>query len=61
MTIKISRAQADTIRAIDRGLNTSPPLDKRVIDALINHGYAREVLEPHRHYQLTEEGQKFCR
>ena len=61
MTIKITRAQSDTIRAINRGMNTSPPLDKRVLDALISHGYAREVLTPHRHYELTEEGAKFCR
>ena len=61
MTIKISRPQADTFRAIKRGLNTCPPLQHAVVEVLVRKSYLREIsIDGKKHYEITEEGSRFC-
>ena len=63
MTIKLTRPQADAIKAIVNGMNRSPPLRRDVMDGLEKHGFVRRVSHPairEIRYELTEEGQRFA-
>lgn len=60
MTIRLTFAQAECLRMIRRGVDTSPPLRHSVVDALLR----RRLLEEYRvaglvRYRETELGKRF--
>lgn len=61
MSVRISRPQADTLRAVKNGMNTVPPLKRDVVAALVRTGRLIEITKDGRTvYELTEEGRRFC-
>lgn len=42
MTIRLTFAQVENLRALQRGVSQCPPLHRPSVDALIRQGYATE-------------------
>lgn len=64
MTVKLTRPQADTLRAIKNGMNKVPPLRRDVVDAMVRAGYLREEKLPglrQSTVEITEAGKAFLR
>jgi hypothetical protein len=63
MTVKLTRPQADHIRAIKNGIRTVPPLKAVVMEELVRKGLAVKVASPpglrQDHYELTSEGKLY--